>query len=145
LLSITLCSSASPEKQKVKQFYSVPVAIAKPRHALCNEVESDLAILYRMTSRAFGTAGITPFATTLGDTAQIVKILSDNGTPPSDRQFVIDTTAGASMRTLGHLTKANEAADMLLRQGILKQVHGLDNCESAQAKLHSKARVLGIT
>jgi hypothetical protein len=104
---------------------------------LCNEVESDIAVLYRMTSRAFGTAGTTPFATNLGDTAQIGKILSDNGTPPSDRQLVIDTTAGASMRTLGQLTKANEAADTtLLRQGILQQVHGLDIRESAQAKLH---------
>ncbi|MFX6330770.1 P22 phage major capsid protein family protein, partial [Acinetobacter baumannii] len=78
---------------------------------LVNEMETDLANLFAGASRATGTAGTTPFASTLTDTAQARRILSDNGAPLSDLQLVIDTAAGASMRTLTQLTKANEAAD----------------------------------
>lgn len=106
---------------------------AQAMRTLTNEMESDLASLYSTTSRAYGTAGTTPFASDLTDTAQIRKILSDNGAPLSDMQLVLDTTAGAKMRTLTQLTKANEAADnSLLRQGLLLDVHGMQIRESAQ-------------
>lgn len=102
---------------------------------LTNEVEADLAALHLKASRAYGTAGTTPFASTLADTAQARKILSDNGAPLGDLQMVIDTTAGANMRTLTNLTRANEAADVeLLRRGVLLDVHGFAIRESAQVK-----------
>lgn len=100
---------------------------------LTNEMEADLAGLHISTSRAFGTAGVTPFASDLSSTAEVRKILADNGAPLNDMQLVIDTTAGAKMRTLTQLTKANEAADAsLLRQGVLLDVHGMAIRESAQ-------------
>ncbi len=106
---------------------------------LTNEMESDLAGLFNTTSRAFGTAGVAPFASDLSDTANIRKILMDNGAPTSDMQLVIDTTAGAKMRTLTQLTKANEAADAsLLRQGVLLDVHGMQIRESAQIESVTK-------
>jgi hypothetical protein len=109
--------------------------MAQAMRTLCNEMESDLAALHISASRAYGTAAATPFASTLGDPAQIRKILSDNGAPLSDLQMVIDTAAGANMRTLTQLTKANEAADTdLLRQGILHNIHGFNIRESAQVK-----------
>lgn len=108
--------------------------IAQAIRAAVNEVEVDVATAaYQGASRAYGTAGTTPFATNLADTAQIKKILDDNGAPNSDRHLIIDTTAGAAMRTLTQLTKANEAADTtLLRQGVLLDVHGFAIRESAQ-------------
>lgn len=107
--------------------------IAQAIRTLCNEVETDLAALHVGFSRAYGTAGTTPFASDLSDTAQVRKILDDNGTPSSDRSMVINTTAGAKMRTLAQLTKANEAADAgLLRQGVLMDIHGFALRESAQ-------------
>lgn len=107
--------------------------IAQAIRTLCNEVETDLAALHVGFSRAYGTAGTTPFASDLSDTAQVRKILDDNGTPSSDRSMVINTTAGAKMRTLAQLTKANEAADVgLLRQGVLMDIHGFALRESAQ-------------
>jgi hypothetical protein len=107
---------------------------AQAMRTLTNEMEADLALVARLNaSRAFGTAGVTPFASTLQDTAEVRKILVDNGAPNSDMQLVIDTTAGAKMRTLTQLTKANEAADSsLLRQGVLLDVHGMVIRESAQ-------------
>lgn len=107
--------------------------IAQAMRTLCNAVEADVAATYSAASRAYGTAGTAPFATNLGDPAQVRKILSDNGAPLSDLQMVIDTTAGASMRTLAQLTKANEANDAtLLRQGVLLDVHGFAIRESGQ-------------
>lgn len=108
---------------------------AQGMRALVNEIESDLASLCLKSSRAYGTPGTVPFATNLAEAAQMRKILSDNGAPMSDLQMVLDTTAGASMRTLGQLTKANEAADTsMLRRGVLLDVHGFAIRESAQVK-----------
>src|SRR5690606_24017171 len=76
---------------------------------LVNEMEDDLAALYTKASRAYGTAGTTPFGTNLGEAAQILKILKDNGVPGEDLQMVLNTAGGASLRTLAQLTKANEA------------------------------------
>lgn len=100
---------------------------------LVNEMESDVVAAARKgASRAYGTAGTTPFATNLGDPAQARKILDDNGAPGSERSLIIDTTAGANMRTLSQLTKANEAGDTVtLRSGELMQIHGLSIHESA--------------
>jgi len=109
--------------------------IEQALRTLVNEMEADLAALHIYASRAYGTAATTPFATNLSDPAQLRKILSDNGAPLSNLQLVIDTTAGAAMRTLAQLTKANEANDAtMLRQGVLLDVHGFAIRESAQIK-----------
>ena len=76
---------------------------------LTNEVEADLAANHINASRAYGTSATVPFASTLADTAQARKILADNGAPDADMQMVINTAAGANLRTLAQLTKANEA------------------------------------
>lgn len=106
--------------------------IAQAIRAAANEVEADLAALHVKASRAYGTAGTTPFASSLGDSAQARKLLVDNGAPTSDLQMVFDTTAGANVRTLSNLTRANEGGtDSLLRQGELINVHGFSLRESA--------------
>jgi hypothetical protein len=109
---------------------------AQAMRTLCNEVETDLAALHINASRAYGAAGTTAFASDLSDTANVRKILADNGQwHEGAMQMVIDTTAGAKLRTLTQLTKANEAADSsMLRQGVLLNVHGFDFRESAQVK-----------
>lgn len=108
--------------------------IAQAFRVLVNEMENDLCdAIAAGASRAYGTAGTTPFATTLGDSAQVRKILDDNGAPNSGRSLVIDTAAGAALRTLGQLTKANEAGNsMTLRDGELLNLHGFSVRESAQ-------------
>lgn len=112
--------------------------IAQAMRTLVNEIEAAVGGLVYTTSRATGTAGTTPFATALGDTAQARKILSDNGAPLSDLQCVIDTTAGANMRTLAQLTKANEAGTTELRaQGTLLELHGFQVRESAGVGIHT--------
>ncbi len=110
--------------------------ITQAIRTLVNEMEVDVVAAARKgASRAYGTAGTTPFVTTLGDPAQVRKILDDNGAPLTDRACIIDTTAGANMRTLAQLTKANEAGDTVtLRSGQLMEIHGLSFHESAGVK-----------
>jgi hypothetical protein len=108
--------------------------IAQAFRTLTNEMENDLCdAIADGASRAYGTAGTTPFASSLIDSANVRKILDDNGAPPSARSLVIDTAAGAKLRTLGQLTKANEAGSaMTLRDGELMNMHGFSVRESAQ-------------
>ena len=111
---------------------------AQAMRTLVNEVESDLAALYTYASRAYGTAGTTPFGSDLGDAAQVLRILKDNGAP-GDYQLVINTAAGAALRTLTQLTKANEAGTTLLRErGVLLPIFDMQIRESAQISEHTK-------
>jgi hypothetical protein len=102
--------------------------------AIINQMESDVySAAYVGSSRAYGTAASTPFGTNTGETAQIKKILDDNGAPLGTRSLVIDTTAGAALRTLTQLTKVNEAGtSMTLRDGTLLDLNALMIKESAQ-------------
>lgn len=106
---------------------------AESLRALTNAIEADLAALHVNASRAWGTAGTTPFASDLSDPANVRKILDDNGSPASGRALVIGTTAGAKLRTLAQLTKANESGSTdPLRTGELLNIHGMSIRESAQ-------------
>lgn len=109
--------------------------IAQAIRAAVNEVEVDIAVAaFAGASRAFGTAGTTPFATNLGESAQLKKILDDNGAPGSDRSLVINTTAGAGLRTLlNNPLNANASLNGdMTRQGIILDVNGFKFRESAQ-------------
>jgi hypothetical protein len=105
--------------------------------ALCNEIEVDCGIAaYQTASRAVGTLGTNPFVVSsekvIDNVADIRKVLTDNGSPISDLQMVIDTTAGAGMRKVPNLYKANEAGTQdMLRQGVLGELHGFMIRESA--------------
>lgn len=102
--------------------------IAQAMRTLVNEVEQDVASAAALgASRAYGLAGTAPFATNLKDTAQIKKILKDNGAPMGDLQLVLNTTAGANLMALTQLTNANQAnSTELLRQGLItaQPIHG---------------------
>lgn len=107
---------------------------------LVNEMEVDTVAAARAAaSRAYGTPGTTPFASDLSDPAQLRKILDDNGAPLAQRSLIIDTSAGAKLRTLTQLTKANEAGTtMTLRDGALLDLHGFIIKESAAVQAVTK-------
>ena len=117
---------------------------AQAMRALANEVDADLATLYAGASRAYGTPGTTPFESSIKDVAQMRKILADNGAPMTDLQLVIDTAAGANLRSLGQLTKANEAdTDATLRRGLLLNISGFNIRESGQIVTHAAGSFTG--
>jgi hypothetical protein len=120
--------------------------IAQAIRTLCNEMEADLAGLHATTSRAYGTAATDPFLSDFSDLAQSRKILADNGAPLSDMHMLLNTSAGAKMRTLPSLNRANEAGtDVMLRQGLLQQLQGFDIRESAQIKRPAAGTASGAT
>lgn len=102
---------------------------------LTNEMEADLAGLHIASSRAYGTAGTTPFGTAgdYTDASNARKILVDNGAPTSDMHLVMNTAAGANLRgKQGGRGVDAEGDSRLLRQGVLLDVHGFALRESAQ-------------
>lgn len=116
--------------------------IKQAMRTLVNEMEEDLAIeAYQNASRAFGTAGTTPFGSNFSEIAEIRQILVDNGMPANDGQVsvVMNTLAGTNLRQLAQLQKANEAGGTdLLRQGTLLDLQGMMIKESAQVQDHTK-------
>jgi len=116
--------------------------IAQAMRALVNEIEADVATeAYTNASRAFGSAGTTPFSSGFSEVAEIRQILADNGMPMNDGQasMVLNTVAGTNLRQLAQLQKANEAGGTdLLRQGVLLDLQGLMLRESAQVQSHTK-------
>jgi hypothetical protein len=119
---------------------------AQAMRTLTNEIEVDLGALHVGFSRAYGSAGTTPFASDMSDTAQLRKILDDNGCPGSERKLVIDTAAGAKMRTMAQLTKANEAGTTgTLRQGELLDINGFSIRESSAVKSSVAGTAVGAT
>lgn len=106
---------------------------AQAMRTLVNEVELDLAGLHVSASRAYGTAGATPFATAgdFTDASFVAKILKDNGAPPSGNRLVLNTAASATM--IGKQSRTDIAGqDSLLRQGVLLDTAGFAINESAQ-------------
>lgn len=108
---------------------------AQGLRTLVNEIEADLYIeAAANASGATGTAGTTPFATNVGDSAQVRKLLDDRGAAPTERSLIGDTSMGAALRTLQNLTRVNEAGTtMTLRDGELLNLNGLSIKESGQA------------
>lgn len=109
---------------------------AQAMRTLVNEIEVDLGqCAYKAASRAYGTAGTTPFATAgdYTDASNVLKILKDNGAPTSDLQLVVNTSAGANLRgKQGGRGVSLEGSDAILRQGVLLDIHGFAVRESAQ-------------
>lgn len=88
---------------------------------------------YQNSSRAFGTAGTTPFASSLSDLAQPRKIVVDNGASDNDLSCITDTVAGVNLRALPNLVQVYQAgADELLRSGVLGNVYKINIRESGQ-------------
>lgn len=108
--------------------------IAQALRALVNEIEVDLAAAaVAGGSRAYGAVSTIPFTTNLAESAQMNKILTDNGAPP-DRSLVISTTTGAALRTLlNNPLNANTSLNTdATRQGVLLDSNGFAIRESAQ-------------
>lgn len=109
--------------------------IKQAMRAITNKIEYNLwANMRASASRAYGTAGTTPFGSNFNEVAEIRQILVDNGMPMNDRMttMAINSSAGTKLRNLAQLQKSNESGGTeLLRQGTLLDLQGLMMKESA--------------
>lgn len=114
---------------------------------LCNQIEADIALeAANGAGHVYGTAGTTPFASSLADAAEIRKILDDAGAPAGERSLIINSSAGVNLRKLTQLTNVDNAGtSMTLRQGELLPLFGLSIKESAGIKEHTAGSATGLT
>jgi len=115
--------------------------ISQAMRTITNAIESHAATtIYQGASRAFGTAGTTPFGSDFDSIAEMRQILVDNGMPMDGMTtLALNTTAGTKLRNLAQLQKANESAsDQLLRRGTLLDLQGVMLKESAGIAAHTK-------
>lgn len=120
--------------------------IAQAIRTLVNEMEADAAALHSTFSRAYGTAGTTPFATAgdFTDASEVARILKDNGAPLSDLHLVMNTAAGAKF--IGKQAQAYmQGTDSVARQGILLRTADMDLRESGQIKTSVAGTASGAT
>lgn len=106
--------------------------IAQALRTLRNEMCADLTALHAVSSRAYCAHATTPaalFGSNFGDAAQVRKILQDNGAPMLDVSLVLNTTAGAAVRTLIGPT-AVQGSNMLAK-GSLMDIFGMALREDA--------------
>lgn len=113
--------------------------IAQAIRACVNEIETDLAELHQYASRAYGTAGTTPFGSTLADSSQVRAILRKNGAPNTELQLVVDTQAAGNLLGLSQFNGVNTSGnDDALRRGMIGMLHGFDVRESASMQTFTK-------
>lgn len=129
---------------------NVPISqqrFAQAFRTLGNEIESDLADLYVMASRAYGTAGTTPFGTgdDLSDASEVLRILDDNGAPASDRHLVLGSAAIAKIQgKQPSMFRVNEAGSSTTRStGLLDDLFNAQFHHSGQIKAHTKGTGTG--
>ena len=122
--------------------------IAQAFRTIANEVERDLAAeAAANASRAYGTAGTTPFAAdSLTELAQLKKILDDNGAPAGTRSAILNSTAAANLITVKNLTRVNEAgSQMTLRDGELLDIFGFSLKQTGQPASHTAGTAASAT
>lgn len=115
---------------------------------LVNAMEVSCALAAKAgASRAYGTAGTTPFGTAgnLTDLAGVAKILDDNGCPVTDRQLVLNSASIANLRGVQSvLFKVNEAGSSdMLRTGMTDLLQNMAVRYSGGITTHTKGTGAG--
>jgi len=116
---------------------------AQAMRDLVNKIEYDLFIAAKEgASRAYGTAGTTPFGTAadMSAFAGMAKILDDNGAP-SDRHLVLNNAAVANLR--GYQANLFNSGPEVLKQGFLTELGGFRVHQSGQIIVHTKGTGTG--
>jgi hypothetical protein len=114
--------------------------VAQGMRALRNNIEAAAVLAIRTgASRAYGTAGTTPFVSDLSALTNARKILQDNGAPLADLQCIVDTAANLNLLNLGIIQQAYQAgSDAERRSGMVARQFGFAINASAQISTVTK-------
>jgi hypothetical protein len=120
--------------------------LAQGIRKIVNAIESHVgSTAYVSASRAVGTAGTAPFASSHALIPQANQILTDNGAPQDNqRTLVLSSGAATNLKTLSHIYKVNEAGTAdTLRNGVLLDIDGVAIKSSAGVASHTKGAGTG--
>ena len=120
--------------------------LAQGIRKIVNAIESHVGTVAKNgSSRAVGTAGTTPFASSHALIPQANQILTDNGAPEDgQRSLILSTSAATNLKTLSHIYKVNEnGSSDTLRRGILLDIDGVSIKQSAGVASHTKGAATG--
>lgn len=120
--------------------------LAQAIRQITNAIESHIGTVAKNgASRALGTAGTTPFASSHALIPQVNQILTDNGAPnDGQRSLVVSTGAATNLKLLSHIYKVNESGDAgTLRNGTILDIDGVQIKQSAGVASHTKGAATG--
>lgn len=118
--------------------------IAQGYRTLTTRVSAALTALYYNSSRAFGTAGTTPFATDLSALSAMKVILDKNGAPAGDRSVILDYKAAYNLGKLTQLTNVNQAGNgSMLNDGTIQNLFGFNMRLDDNVKAHTAGTQTG--
>ena len=111
--------------------------VANSYKKICADVSTAVAALYYNASRAYGTAGTTPFATDLSPLNAAKTILDRNGAP-DDRYCILDYNAAFNFTNLTQNTNVNQAgSDVTRRTGEMLPTHGFRVMQDGNVPTHT--------
>jgi hypothetical protein len=112
---------------------------AQAMRALRNEAEADAALAVKYgASRVVGTAGSTPFASSMDLIVDIRALLRANGCPMNDPQLVLSAASIGNLQKLGAFNLAYAAgSDAERRSGIAMKQYGFNIRDSAGIVAHT--------
>lgn len=117
--------------------------IAEAARAIANAVDLSLLNLYKKIPNFTGTAGTTPFASTIADGINARKILTRNLAPMQNRYIVLDPEAEANVLMLDAFRKANESgSDVTIREAQIGRKLGFDWFLDELCPFHTSGSIL---
>jgi hypothetical protein len=145
-VQIPLGGEDTRQLQNTGQYASVyGDLITQAMRTLANEIEVEIATNLKQGAHfASGTAGTTPFAVGSNESGveellEARRILVDDGMPTNDVAAVLNTTAGANLRSnLKLLDQSFSNSGSLREQGILIPIAGINLRESGNISTHTK-------
>jgi len=105
----------------------VPMQVGEAARALANAINADIFSKYVGVYGYAGTAGTTPFASTVGAATALRKVLNEQLCPLSMRRGVVDFAAEANMLALSPFSDAEKVASAGVKiDGEIGRKFGLD-------------------
>jgi len=115
--------------------------LAQAIRKITNAIESHVGTVAKNgSSRAVGTAGTTPFASTHNVIVDANQIITDNGAPQDgQRSLILSTGAASKLKQLSNVYKVNESGSAdTFRNGVLLDIDGVAIKQSAGVASHTK-------
>ena len=115
--------------------------LAQAIRKITNAIESHVGTVVKNgSSRAVGTAGTTPFASTHNVIVDANQIITDNGAPQDgQRSLILSTGAASKLKQLSNVYKVNESGSAdTFRNGVLLDIDGVAIKQSAGVASHTK-------